>query len=485
MQELGLNDVCATIDDAFRRNDFPRVDQLLWPALDQFSDVPQLWFYAGNLHFNLGRVALAEACFQRCVDLDANPLVLANLGASYRRLNKHAEGIQVLEAALDKQPNYEPALVNLGSMFVNEGCPEKGIPHLEKAVALGRAKGRVERGAEWNLSLLYLESGRFAEGFDLYRGGLGKERLMRTYGKESFDIPEPEILQPDSPTEGKTLIIWGEQGIGDELMAGTMIEEARKEFAEVIFECHPRLEKLHRDAHPGMRIFPTRKEEHIGWTIEHGIKADYKCPIFDLAARYRRDLASFETAWNRTGPTYSADAAEAREYREELEAIAQGRPIVGLATHGGVMQTARQYRTMRPAELEYLFTNTDCLFVGLDYDDMTGFAMWVHEKFGENRYRWFPSIAQHWEYDHTAALVAACDLTVTVAQSVAHLSAGMGRPTRVLTPKTTAWREILLPEFGERWYWYPDPCNLLYMQERKGDWSGPLERVIADIGSLA
>lgn len=488
MQEIAISDVCGAIDAAFRQNDFARVDQLLWPALDQFNDLPQLWFYAGNLNFNLGRVALAETCFQRCVDLDVNPLVLANLGASYRRLNKHAEGIRVLEAALDKQPDYEPALVNLGSMFVNEGCPQKGIPYLERACEIGRQKGRLERGAEWNLGLLYLESGRFAEGFDLYRGGLGKERLMRTYGKESKGIPEPEVLQPDSPLriDGRKprLILWAEQGIGDELMAATIIPDALKDF-DIYFECHPRLEKLHRTSIFGDKLcglYPTRKDDHIAWPVTENIRADYKAPIFDLAARYRRNLASFETAWAERGPTYRADEAETREFRENLEAIAQGRPIVGLATRGGVMQTARTYRTMRAPEVDFLMENTDALFVALDYDNMVDLNIYIAEKYGD-RYRWWPSVVQHWDFHHTAALIAACDLTVTVCQSAAHLSAAMGKPTRVLTPKRCAWRYAPVSD-PECWYWYPDPAIKLYRQDDPNSWKGPLERVVQDIRGL-
>jgi tetratricopeptide (TPR) repeat protein len=476
LQEVGLAQVCDEIGRAFNDNNLRRVDALLWPALDQFSDLPQLWFYAGNLFFQMGRSAPAAICFQRCIDLDENPKVLANLGAAYRKLNLHDAGIRVLETALERDPNYEPALINLGSMYVNEGCPEKGIPYLERAVEIGQQKGQLEKGALWNLGLLYLEAGRFREGFDIYRRGTGQERLSRSYASEKAGIREPELLQPEHIGTGKTLIVWGEQGIGDELMFGTCLEEARAEFGEVIFECHPRLEKLHSWAHPGLRLFPTRKEDYIDWPIKLGIQADYKCPIGDLASRYRPDFASFSSA----APTYRADAAETERYRAQLEGMAQGRKIVGLATHGGVLSTARQYRTLTVPDIERLVGETDCLFISLDYDDMTSLNIHLNEKFGENRFRWFPSIVQHWDYDHTAALAAACDLNVTVCQSVAHLSAGMGLNTRVLVPKRCAWRYAPVGD-STLWYWYQHPKVEVLRQDDPTSWGTALDSIIEEI----
>lgn len=477
MQEVGIAQVCAEIDKAFKANDFKRVETMLWPALDQFSDLPQLWFYAGNLLFQTGRAAPAALAFEKCVALDQNALVLANLGAAYRKLNQHDNGLQVLKAALERSPDYQPALVNLGSMYVNEGCPELGIPYLERAVALGGEN--PERGSTWNLSLLYLEAGRFAEGFELYRKGLGAERLMRTYGYDG--CPEPEILQPHHEGKGKTLIVWGEQGIGDEIMAATCIRDAMAEFDEVIFECHPRLEWLHRTAFPEIRLYPTRKDDHIGWPISDGIKADYKCPLLDLAARYRKTPESFLEAHTRWGNQYKPDHEEVASYRAQLKAIANGRPIVALATRGGVMQTARTYRTFRIPDADKLFESTDCLFVSIDYDDMMGFTEYVSEKYGPDRYRWFPAIVQHWDFNHTAALIAACDMTVTVCQSAAHLAAAMGVPTRVMVPKRCAWRYAPALEDG-RWYWYPDDNVKLY----RGDdnWDDVLVKVIEDIRGL-
>ncbi len=492
MFEVGLANVCEEINESFSKGNLARVDQLLWPALDQFSEMPQLWFYAGNLHFKTGKAALAARCFERCIELDENPLVLANLGAAYRRLNLHEEGKAALLAALDRDPNYEPALVNYGAMYVNEGSPEEGIPALEKAVALGRARGCLETGAEWNLGLLYLEAGRFAEGFDLYRGGYGSERLVRTYAHG--ETAEPRRLEKEDHARAliggrPTLIVWGEQGIGDELMFGTILNDAIAHY-EIIFECHPRLERLHRNSSWAralteqgrpVRLYPTRKDEKISWPIEENVTADFKCPIGDLAALYRRDLSRF--TWN--GPTYSCREDERDSYRQQLEQMAHGRPIVGLATHGGVMTTARQYRTLRMPEIERLIAQTDCLFVGLDYDDMTPLVMYLAEKY-PGRYMWPTAICQHWDFEHTAALLAATDLNVVVCQSAAHLSAGIGAETRVLAPKRVAWREIQVPELGrDVWYWWQSPATRLYTQDALDDWSGPLGRVVEEINALS
>lgn len=285
------------------------------------------------------------------------------------------------------------------------------------------------------------------------------------------------------------LITFGEQGIGDEIMAATCMPDAIEEF-DVIFECHPRLEWLHRNSEWAryaesigrpVAIYPTRKDDHIGWPISDGINADYKCPLLDLAARYRKTPESFVEAHKRWGNQYKPDPAEVASYRAQLEVIANGRPIVALATRGGVMQTARTYRTFRIPDADKLFESTDCLFVSIDYDDMMGFTEYVSEKYGPDRYRWFPAIVQHWDFNHTAALIAACDMTVTVCQSAAHLAAAMGVPTRVMVPKRCAWRYAPALEDG-RWYWYPDDNVKLY----RGDdnWDDVLVKVIEDIRGL-
>lgn len=482
-QEVGVEQVYAAVEEAFKKNDLDRAEQLVMPAVDQFPENSRFWFYAGCLNFKRNYVAQASVCFERAIELDDQAHVYSNLGACYRRMNRNDGGLEVLKLGLDRNPNYAPTLVNIGSMYVNEGNPHAGIPYLERAIELDPG----ERGGVWNLGLLYLEAARFAEGFKCYRQGVTHERALRKYGSKADGIPEPALLDEESLQQAidsgdrPTLIVWGEQGIGDELMFGTIIEEVREHF-EVIFECHPRLVNLHRSAHPGLTLHPTRKEEWISWPIDEKVHAEFKAPIGDLACYFRNDLDAFKRGWR--GPAYHADPVETERYRSALVTLAGDRPIVGLATRGGVVQTARTYRTLRIGkEIDRLMSETDAVFVSLDYDDVTGLEAYCAEKY-PGRYHWWPSIVQHWDYDHTAALIRATDLTVTVCQSAFHLSAALGHPTRCLTPAKCAWRYAPIPGEPELSYWYPDPVVKLYRQDEPSSWEHPLDKTIADINSI-
>lgn len=483
MQELSLEQVFGQVEEAFQQKNVSRVEALLWPALEQFPNIAQFWFYGGCVFFQTGRPAIAAQLFRKAIELEDSPHIYSNLGACLRRMNLHEEGERVLRAALDRDPDYAPALVNLGSMYVNEGNPQEGIPHLEKALAIG-----TERGAGWNLGLLYLEAARFGEGFDLYRKGAGHERLVRKFSADKDR--EPAVLPLDlSPisAQDKTLIVWGEQGIGDELMFGTILEKARLDFKEVILEAHPRLLALHQRAHPGMQAFDSRKEERAEWYDALGLRADYKCGIGDLAAIYRRSIDDF--LYGREfngGPPYRTEPdATSLRWRQSLLELADGRPIVGLATRGGVMQTARTYRTLSLKDVDALFTETDAMFVSFDYDDMSGFVEYVDGKFGEGRLKWFPSIVQHYDYHLQVPLLQATDMLVTVCQSIAHLAGGIGHNVRVLTPLRCAWRYTPVPGLPrESWYWWPEPNVRLYRQDDPESWEGPMRRVIDDIKGL-
>jgi hypothetical protein len=107
-------------------------------------------------------------------------------------------------------------------------------------------------------------------------------------------------------------------------------------------------------------------------------------------------------------------------------------------------------RELRPADAEALALQTGILHLGGELAD----------------------------FSDTAAILSLCDLTVSVDTSVAHLSAALGRPTRLLIPFQPDWRWTL---DGTRSPWYPHVE--LFRQPAPGDWASALARLRETLAS--
>jgi tetratricopeptide (TPR) repeat protein len=462
VHSITLDSVVEEINKALQVGNYPLAEQFIWPALDQRPNRGVLWFYAGTILAAQGRHALGLQCFEKSAQLEPHPAIWSNMAACLRYMNDVPMCRRVLEIGLEHVPDEPHILGNLCGSYVNEGNPWPGIAYGERI----KDSPDVGPAAKFNLSLLYLEAGEYAKGFDLYAQGHHSHREQRAY--EPDPPPLTREMHEELRGKGKRLLVYGEQGLGDELMFATMIEDAKRDY-QIIFDCHPRLEWLHQHSSwaPGVTLHATRKNFEVdkGWKVE----ADAKVSIGNLGRFYRDDVSKFQ--WH--GPVYQAPPTEAAQYRAHLEKIARGRKIIGLATRGGTMSTARLYRMMPPAVLERLFADDRYLFVSLDYEDVTPLADWATHKFGPGRFVWHPSIVWHWDYHQTAALIAATDAVVTVTQTVAHLSAAMGHPTYVMTPSRPDWRMGLT---GETWNWYPTP-NTRLLRQTEDSWQPALSRL--------
>lgn len=439
MQTMSLADVVERIPQAIKEQRFSEAESLLYPALDQKPENGALWFYAGILHAMQGKLAIGLECFKQSQRLEPHPSIWANIGGVLRQMLQPELAREILLRGLDHIGEDADILGNLCGSYVNEGDPDTGITYGERALKANPAHG----SAKFNLALLHLEAGNFTRGFDLYAEGAHQHRLRKVYD------PDPPLLTPELHEQlrgkGKQIIVHGEQGIGDELMMATMLEEASEDY-EIVFDCHPRLLSLFENAswkHRPISLRATRKEKP-DWP--HNAVA--KCPLGDLGRLYRRAASTFY--WD--GPWYMPDEREAAEMRAHLEGIAKGRKIIGLATRGGTMNTARTYRIIGPQILDPLLSDPRYLFVSFDYEDVTGLGEYIAKVYDPDRFVWYPSVCWAWDYLHTASMIAATDALVTITQSVAHLGAAMGHPTYVLTPSRPDWR---MGQSGETWTWYP------------------------------
>lgn len=431
-----------------RQGRYAEAEALYDQLLTQNHDNPGLLATLGTLHLQVGNrpglaIALLEASLKyggpRASD------VLSNLGVAYRNTGQPEKARKCLEESVKGNPS-APALANYAGMYIESGEQGKAIAACEKAIA-------DEPGlpiAHWNLALMLLSQGQWQRGWDEHEWGLRTNgmRINRDIG----GVPEWD----GSP--GKKVIIYGEQGIGDEIMFASMVPDVLKT-NEVIIECHERLTTLFEKSFPGVKCYGTRESPCPEWPANE--TADARIAIGSLGKFYRRSAEAFPgTAYLKADPLPKGD-----KFR------------VGISWTGGGQKIGRvQKRSVPLSWWKTILNVPNVEFVSLQYTDCKeeldllsalGYDIKVMDEY----------VKAH-DYYETARLVKSCDLVISVCTSVIHLAGALGVPCWVMTPKHPAWRYGV----SGRMNWYRSVR--LYRQAKEGDWIPVVQRVGLDLDDL-
>ena len=361
--------------------------QLARRAVDLAPGISATWTNMGRLSEELYQLQDAEKAYKKAVSLSKTPTILAlnlnNLSSFYATTGNWLEAEKIASQSLEIEPTN------------------------------GKARG--------NLGIAQLGLKKWVPGWENYGAILGSEyRKLVKYGKE----PEWD------GTPGKTVAVYGEQGLGDELSFASMIPDAMKVAGKVIIDCDHRLEGLFKRSFKGARVYGTRWLSGVKWD-EEDQKIDYSITIGQLGKLFRKSDADF------TGEPYLVPDKERHVmWREYFRTKAK--PVIGIAWSGGLSWTADRYRRWALEELQPLFDAVDAHWVCLQYKDA---EKEISEFKGAEIHQYpFATLGQTIQaqgmkpahnYDDTAALVSACDLVITMQTSVGHLSAAMGIPTWV------------------------------------------------------
>lgn len=443
---------------------------------NKFPDDPRLIFQYGTLLLQRERRALAIAMFERsisCGALGNAPLI--NIAAAYKSNHDDAKAAKYYAAAkevAEKQPNINAdgvntdlsfALHGMGSLYINAGEPDIAILWSDKALKVDPN----DRHALWNKGLALLEKGCWAEGFDIYDSAavMGSnlyktERKIKTYG----GLPKWD------GTKGQTVICYGEQGIGDEIMFASMLPDLMKD-TKVIVDCDKRLEDLFRRSFPDLEaVYPTSGiDDPFPWIKDH--KPDAYMPMGSLGRYYRRKSEDFPKT-----PYLVTDPKKDEYWLAHLNELPKGLNV-GISWAGGLKKTRFDQRTIVPKFWRETFQVKNVNFISLQYHSWAADeCATMGRDFGVPIYHWGDAIA---DYDHTASLVKNLDLVITVNTSLHHLCGAVGVKQWCLTPKMVAWRYGVSGPSP----WYGN-CEML-RQKKPGKWEPVMTDVARRLDKLA
>lgn len=392
--------------------------------------------------------------------------LLNAIGTCYKHENRTAEARSYFERAQEGLPINADIQNNLGTLYINEGKPVLALEHLNLALATDPNHAQ----AHWNRSLAYLEMGDYKQGWPEYSWGLSaKVRLDRNYTRTPLPMWDG--------TPGKRLIIYGEQGIGDEILFSSMLPDLLRDCPNTVFECHRKLHTLFANSFPAIDIYPTREDDVLTWPLKQDNKPRYdfeaKLPIGDLGKFYRKDLNDFPGT-----PFLKPSAAAELKWNERLAELPR-KPRVGISWIGGHKRTRVEVRSI---ELEALLPilQADVNWISLQYTPCEDELEHFTKKHGITIHHW-PEACYSPNYDDTAGLVSNLDLVITVATSVLHLAGSMGVPCWVMAANRAAWREYYTPNDGMPWY---NSIAIVKQPPDTTEWSSVIAKVAANLNDL-
>lgn len=381
----------------------------------------------------LGRSAEAIATYRQALKLaPRSPEVQVNLGNALQAQGDLTQSVRCYEQALALNPNLSAVHKNLAHVLRMQGQTKAAILHHKQAIAPVPNDAEAHFGYAFTL----LIDGNLEAGFAEYEW-----RWRLAYNRpRQFTQPRWD----GAPLNGKTLLLWAEQGFGDTLQFVRYVPLLAKQ-GRVIVECQPSLRSL-------LTSVP-----EIAQVIAQGEPLspfDLQAPLLSVPHLLKTTIDTIPTCVPYLKPDRLVELP--------------GQFKIGIAWAGDPKNPINQRRSCPVDQFLKLRSISNVTLYSLQKDYATELPKDVIDL--SNRLQNFAD---------TAAIVAGLDLVISIDTAVAHLAGAMGKRVWVVLPFSPDWR-WLLHRSDCPWY----PTMRVFRQPQANDWDSVFTQVEAELRRL-
>lgn len=373
------------------------------------------------------------------------------LALCWGELHRYDESVRNAERAV-KCKRTDKTLSDLAYAHTNAGNWDLADKFLKEAMSeIAANPSALVNEAKTNCRVsegyIRLAKGDWKEGFEAFRATMRtKWRKEWTYGDSKEWFGEPDAV----------VMVTGEQGLGDEIMAASVIHDAAKSCKQFIFDCDARLATLFQRSFPGVLVTPTRREREITLPV---MPTHHKS-LFGLGELFRQKDEDFPR-----DPYLIPNSEDVRMFRERF----RGRKIVGLAWSGGLPRTGKEPRDAGLNAFVPLLKRGG-EFLSLQYTEDAQEIQALEQQRGIKIHR-LPWVTRGQDMDLLASLISACDEVIGVHTTALHLSSALGVKTTTLVHRGSGWRYS-----GNDLIWYPESTKL-WRKNTGESWRDCIERL--------
>jgi hypothetical protein len=405
------------------------------------------------LYLNFKRFEEALADSRQSVQLDqGNADAHNDLAAILQKLGRCEESLEWYDRAIALRPDFILALNGKAGSLTELRRIDEAFACYAQALALDSE----DANTRWNLALLQMLIGDFEAGW------VGREARWKIGHMRDPGFSKP-VWSGDRSIEGKTILLYADEGIGDAFQFARYIPLVADLGARVIAAvAGPTCSLISRLDGVAECVAKTSALPAF----------DIHCAISSLPLAFKTSLGTIPSAV----PYLPApDEGRVKEWERRFgsKQLGSDRKFrVGLVWSGNAGHMNDHNRSMPLRDLVKIL-DVDATFVSLQKDPRDGDREVLS---GTDIVDLTENLS---DFDQTSALVSCLDLIISVDTSVAHLAGALGRRVWILLPYTPDYRWMLDRE-DSPWY----PTARLFRQTETRVWSSVLDRARVELGIM-
>jgi tetratricopeptide (TPR) repeat protein len=375
-----------------------------------------------------------------------------NRGIALLEMGRHEEALQSFDRALELQPDHVGALNNRGNVLQQLHRYLEAVACYDRALAL--QPDHPDSAA--HRAFLELLAGDLPQGWERFEA----RRWRDSWKSSAPDFPGPELSSLEA-AQGKRVLIYCEQGLGDTIQFCRYAQMLADHALEVFLLPQPKLPRLLRGL---------KEVRVLGNDDLLSATCDCHIPLLSLPRLFRTDVHSIPAEV----PYLSAEPDRVERFRQRIGTVGFR---IGIAWQGNPSHPLDRHRSFGIDALAPLAGIPGIRLISLQKHHgnrqlETLPAGLQVETLGED----FDS-GPHAFLDAAAAMQS-CDLVLTCDTSIGHLAGALGRPVWIGLAAVPDWRWRLASD-QSAWY----PTARLFRQSQPGDWQDVFQRIAAKLKS--
>tara|TARA_X000000950_G_C13870018_1_gene642472 strand:+ start:78 stop:2024 length:1947 start_codon:yes stop_codon:yes gene_type:complete len=397
-----------------------------------------------DLTLLLGTAYLEQKKIYKAIDyfseiIESNPLnenALNLLGNSYEKLGNIKKAKYYYDQSLKLNPKNNTALINLASLSFYEGDIEKATTMFTEVI-----KEDNNYNALYSLALCQLAQSKFDEGWKNFK--------FRWFSNLSNSTKlESKLPEFCMNSEKKNVLVWGEQGLGDEVFFLRFLSRLEPFVHNIYLKLDKRLTPIIKRNLPNADFINHRNE-----ISENNI--DCQLPIGNLSSLFIKKISDLK---NNSKKYIKSDPIRTNDLKNYLKQ--KGQIICGLSWISKNEDIGAS-KSLSLDILKPILSLPNIKFIDLQYNDTKDER---EQFFQENNIsiNKIDDIDSFNDIEGITSLIDACDFIITVSNTNAHIAGALGKKTFLLLPKGK----------GRLWYWS--------FSKNKSDWYSSIEVIEQD-----